>query len=84
MADHVRGGGSHAHDERIGQIHIVADLVGVSAQAGLQNGDVIIGLNQMEISNIRSFERALQNAKGNIALLVRRQDSTLYVPLRLN
>jgi serine protease Do len=56
----------------------------VSAQAGLQNGDVIIGLNQMEISNIRSFERALQNAKGNIALLVRRQDSTLYVPLRLN
>ncbi|MNF08643.1 Periplasmic serine endoprotease DegP precursor [compost metagenome] len=63
---------------------VIQQAQGVSAQAGLQNGDVIIGLNQMEISNIRSFERALQNAKGNIALLVRRQDSTLYVPLRLN
>ena len=63
---------------------VIQQAQGVSAQAGLQNGDVIIGLNQTEISNIRSFERALQSAKGNIALLVRRQDSTLYVPLRLN
>lgn len=56
---------------------------GVSAHAGLQNGDVIIGLNQAEIRNVRNFEKALQDAKGNIALLVRRQESTLYVPLRL-
>ena len=62
---------------------MVQQAQGPSAQAGLQNGDVIIGLNQVEIRNIRSFEQALKNAKGNIALLVRRQDSTLYVPLQL-
>lgn len=63
---------------------VVQKAQGVAAQAGLINGDVIIGLNQTEITNIKSFERALSAANGNIALLVRRQDSTLFVPLRLN
>ncbi|MFC3625665.1 DegQ family serine endoprotease [Vogesella amnigena] len=63
---------------------VVQKAQGVAAQAGLMNGDVIIGLNQTEITNIKSFERALASANGNVALLVRRQDSTLFVPLRLN
>lgn len=56
---------------------------GAAAQSGVQNGDVIIGLNQSEIITVRDFERALRDARGNIALLVKREDSTLYIPLRL-
>ncbi len=63
---------------------VIQKAQGPAAQAGLTNGDVIIGLNQTEITNIASFERALSAANGNIALLVRRQDSTLFVPLRIN
>ncbi|SCK30483.1 DegQ family serine endoprotease [Vogesella sp. LIG4] len=63
---------------------VVQKAQGVAAQAGLTSGDVIIGLNQTEITSIKTFERALASANGNIALLVRRQDSTLFVPLRLN
>jgi len=57
---------------------------GIAARAGLQSGDVIIGLNQNEITTAKAFEQALQNSRGNIALLVRRMNDTLYIPLRLN
>lgn len=63
---------------------LVQKAQGAAGRSGLQRGDVIIGLNQMEITSIRSFEKGLTASKGNIALLVRRQDSTLFVPLRLD
>ena len=43
-----------------------------------------IGLNQTEVTTVKGFEKALNDARGNIALLVRRGDSTLFVPLRMN
>ncbi|WP_293763309.1 DegQ family serine endoprotease [uncultured Aquitalea sp.] len=63
---------------------LVQKAQGASARSGLQHGDIIMGLNQTEITGIAAFEKALASAKGNIALLVRRQDSTLFVPLRLD
>ena len=44
---------------------------------------MILGLNQVEVSTIASFEKALASAKGHIALLVRRNEAVLFVPLRL-
>lgn len=57
---------------------------GLAARAGLMSGDVIIGVNQTEIRSIKAFDRILSNASGSVALLVRRMNDTLYVPLRLN
>ena len=62
----------------------VQKVQGLSARAGLQHGDIIIGLNQVEVTTVKGFEKALNDARGNIALLVRRGDSTLFVPLRMN
>ena len=62
----------------------VQKVQGLSARAGLQHGDIIIGLNQTEVTTVKGFEKALNDARGNIALLVRRGDSTLFVPLRMN
>ena len=63
---------------------LVQKAQGAAARSGLQHGDIIMGLNQNEITTVKSFEKALASARGNIALLVRRQDSTLFVPLRLD
>ncbi|WP_024303515.1 DegQ family serine endoprotease [Pseudogulbenkiania sp. MAI-1] len=62
---------------------LIQKAQGPAARAGLLHGDIIIGLNQSQVLDVKGFERALANAGGNIALLVRRQDNTLFVPLRL-
>jgi serine protease Do len=62
---------------------LIQKAQGPAARAGLQHGDIIIGLNQSQVLDVKSFERALANAGGSIALLVRRQDNTLFVPLRI-
>ena len=56
---------------------------GAAARSGLQTGDVILGLNQHQVLSIASFEKALTKTKGHIALLVRRDEAVLFVPLRL-
>jgi serine protease Do len=63
---------------------LVEKSKGVAARAGLQGGDVIIGINQNQVTSIKGFEQALQKSRGNVALLVRRMNDTLYIPLRLN
>lgn len=63
---------------------LVQKVEGLAARAGLQYGDIILGINQTEVSNAKQFDKLLSNAKGNIALLVRRMDSTLFIPLNLN
>jgi len=63
---------------------LVEKAKGLAGHAGLQGGDVIIGLNQQEIGSVKAFERALSASKGNAALLVRRMNDTLFIPLKLN
>jgi serine protease Do len=60
---------------------LVQKAQGPAAHAGLQRGDVIIGINQTAITSLKVFEQALAASGGSIALLVKRQDSTLFVPL---
>lgn len=62
---------------------LVQKVQGPAARAGLQHGDVIIGFNQIEITSAKQLDKALSTAQGNIALLVRRMDSTLFVPLTI-
>ncbi|WP_132098722.1 DegQ family serine endoprotease [Gulbenkiania mobilis] len=62
---------------------MVQKAQGVAARSGLMHGDVIVGLNQTEITTVASFEKALASANGSIALLIRRMDNTLFVPLQI-
>lgn len=63
---------------------LIQQAKGPAARAGLQHGDVIIGINQTAVPSLKAFEQALLQSKGNIALLVKRQESTLFVPLHLD
>nr|WP_227590050.1 DegQ family serine endoprotease [Chromobacterium violaceum] len=55
---------------------------GPAARSGLMPGDIILGLNQNDITSISAFEKALASAGGHAALLVRRGEAVLYIALR--
>jgi len=53
-----------------------------AARIGLRNNDIIIGVNRMRTSNVNEFRSALDDAKGVIAINVKRGNSTLYLVIR--
>lgn len=63
---------------------VVRSAVGAASHAGLQSGDVILGINNVPVENAAMLDAQLkQNAGNTVALLVRRGGVTLYVPLNL-
>jgi serine protease Do len=65
---------------------IVEDMKGPAARSQLQRGDVILAIGNIEIHSFEQFNEALKKVpKGsNIALLVRRSEGTVYVPIKLD
>lgn len=63
---------------------VVMRATGAAAQAGLMRGDILIGINQQDISDFKSFEQAISGAKGNTALLVKRGENTLFLAIKIN
>lgn len=65
----------------------VTNLVdgGIAANAGIKRGDVIISLNRKKISGTAEYTRILQQAEriGNVILLVRRGNTSIYFALRI-
>jgi len=65
---------------------LVEDARAAAARAGLQRGDVILSVGNVEVNSLGQFNEALkQIPKGrNIALLVKRGDGTSYVAIKLD
>lgn len=65
---------------------IVEDMKGPAARSQLQRGDVILAVNNTEIHSFEQFNEVLKKIpRGkNIALLVRRSEGTIYVPIKLD
>lgn len=55
-----------------------------AARAGLRADDVIVEVNQREVSGVEAFRRAFRDGggRGIVLLLVRRAAGTLFIPLR--
>ncbi|NOT14082.1 MAG: DegQ family serine endoprotease [Methylotenera sp.] len=64
---------------------LVTEAQGAAAQAGVRRGDVILGLNNTEVQSLEQFNKQLATfAKGKtLALLVQRDENTLYVPIKV-
>jgi serine protease Do len=65
---------------------VVEDVAGgPAARSPIQPGDVILAVNQERFRNLEEFKKLIaQRKKGeSVALLVRRGDSSLYVPMEL-
>ncbi|TSE36044.1 DegQ family serine endoprotease [Tepidimonas charontis] len=62
----------------------VTEVSGAAASAGVQPGDVVVGVGNQRVSNVRDFERALNEVpKGRpVGLLIRRGDWAQWVLVR--
>ena len=65
---------------------IVEDMKGAAARSQLQRGDVILAVGNTEVRTFAQFNEVLKKVpRGrNIALLVRRSEGTVYVPIKMD
>jgi serine protease Do len=64
---------------------LVDNAEGSAARAGIRRGDVILALNNQEIKSVEELNRLLAGSDKtrSVALLIKRGDASIYVPLRL-
>ncbi len=63
---------------------VVEGASGPAGKAGLQPGDVIVGINNQPISSIEHFRKLLDGAGNRFALLVQRGGNRIFVPVRID
>ncbi|MGB7989160.1 MAG: DegQ family serine endoprotease [Candidatus Methylophosphatis roskildensis] len=62
---------------------VVEDVAGPAARAGIQPGDVIVGLNNQPVTDVAAFAKLVQSSGNRMALLVQRGDARIFVPIRI-
>jgi serine protease Do len=62
---------------------LVEDVEGPALEAGLRPGDVILGANGERVTTVDELESLVESSKRSIALLVNREGTTIFVPLRV-
>ncbi|CAG7598609.1 DegQ family serine endoprotease [Candidatus Vallotia tarda] len=62
----------------------IDDVYGPGTRTGLQRGDIILRIGDIDVLNTKQFELLVQKLKPqkSIALLVRRGDNTQFIPVR--
>jgi serine protease Do len=70
---------------RLGAGVLVDEAQGNAARAGIRRGDVVVAINNVEIKTAEQFNALMaQFERGrNVALLVRRGENSIYIPLRI-
>ena len=65
---------------------LVENVQGAGARAGIRRGDVILAVNNQDVTSVEQFNQMMgQFDKGRIvALLVRRGSNSLYIPFRVD
>jgi serine protease Do len=63
----------------------VENADGVAARAGIRRGDVILAVNNQEVKSVEEFSRLVTptDKPRTVALLVRRGEGSIYIPLRI-
>ncbi|MEW6590167.1 MAG: DegQ family serine endoprotease [Pseudomonadota bacterium] len=65
---------------------LVVEVTGDAARAGIRVGDVILAVNNAQVATVDAFRKAIAAVpKGkSAAILVRRGEGSLYVPLKIS
>ena len=56
---------------------------GPAAEAGIQQGDVVLAANGAPVSSASELASAVEKSKGHIALLIQRGEQRMFVPVRV-
>jgi serine protease Do len=62
---------------------VVEDVAGPAAAAGVQPGDIILGINGKRVKTAKELQDAAKASGKNVALLIQRDDAQIFVPLRI-
>jgi serine protease Do len=62
---------------------VVERASGPAAQAGIRPGDVILAFGNESVKSPEQLKRLVDKAKGNIAVLVKRDEARIYIPVRI-
>ncbi len=74
--------------EEQGQVGVTGGLVvesatGAAASAGIQQGDVILSVNNTPVKTVEQLKQSIAKAGKRVALLVQREEAKIYVPVEL-
>ncbi len=62
---------------------VVERSSGPAADAGIQQGDVVLAANGAPVTSADDLKSAVEKSKGHIALLIQRGDARIFVPVRV-
>ena len=62
---------------------LVEEVTGPALAAGLQAGDVVLGVNGSGVSSVADLKREVARAGHSLALLIQREDAQIYIPIDL-
>ena len=60
---------------------VVENASGAAARAGIRTGDVVTAVNGRPVKSVDELRSAAEKSKGSVALLVRRGDASIFVPV---
>jgi serine protease Do len=65
---------------------LIEDVQGPALKAGIRRGDVLMAVNNQDVKSVEQLSQLMgQFEKArSVALLIKRGDGALYVPLRLD
>jgi serine protease Do len=61
---------------------LVEDVTGPAAEAGLQPGDILLGVNGTRVKSAAELQAAAKKSGKTVALLVQRGEAQIFVPVR--
>ena len=62
---------------------VVEEVTGPAAAAGVQPGDIILGVNGKRVKTVKELQESAKSGGKNVALLIQREDAQIFVPLRM-
>lgn len=62
---------------------VVEEVSGAAAAAGVQPGDIILGVNGKHVDSVQQLRGAVKDKQSTVALLIERGNAQIFIPLRV-
>ena len=62
---------------------VVEQVGGAAARAGIQQGDVIVSVNGAPVKDLEQLRAAVAKSRNQVALLVRRGEDQIFIPVKI-